>query len=135
MTYTEFLKSKIVKAPDFGIVEEVNVNPALFPHQADICRWAIRGGRRAIFAAFGLGKTVMQVQICESLAKQAHEYSLIVAPLGVRQEFVRDAVRNKVVRQGNGNVQFHFPARRIEKKINIFSTYLNICNKTISLNF
>lgn len=91
MTYTEFLKSKIVKAPDFGIVEEVNVNPALFPHQADICRWAIRGGRRAIFAAFGLGKTVMQVQICESLAKQAHEYSLIVAPLGVRQEFVRDA--------------------------------------------
>jgi vacuolar-type H+-ATPase catalytic subunit A/Vma1 len=25
-------------------------------------RWAVRGGRRAIFAAFGLGKTVIQLE-------------------------------------------------------------------------
>lgn len=91
MTYQNFLNSKIVKAPDFGIPEEIDINPALFPHQRDICRWAIRGGRRAIFAAFGLGKTVMQLQLCESLASQPDQFSLIVAPLGVRQEFARDA--------------------------------------------
>ena len=33
----------------------------MFPHQQDIINWCIEGGRRAIFASFGLGKTVMQL--------------------------------------------------------------------------
>jgi hypothetical protein len=37
-------------------------HPILKPHQSDIVRWAVRGGRRAIFARFGLGKTMMQLE-------------------------------------------------------------------------
>ena len=55
-------------------------------------RWALKGGRRAIFAAFGLGKSLMQLE-CMRLVL-GHEdgmRGLIVCPLGVRREFMRDA--------------------------------------------
>ncbi|MBU8819575.1 DNA methylase N-4 [Mycolicibacterium goodii] len=64
----------------------------LLPHQRDLVRWAVAGGRRAIFAAFGLGKTVMQLEIVRlSLAKHGSGRGLIVMPLGVRIEFAHDA--------------------------------------------
>jgi len=54
--------------------------------------WAVRGGRRAIFASFGLGKTLMQLEAVRLiLAKLGRGRGLIVCPLGVRQEFARDA--------------------------------------------
>src|SRR5690606_24057787 len=54
-------------------------------------RWAVRGGRRAIFAAFGLGKSVIQLETLRIILKRSGGRGLIVAPLGVRQEFMRDA--------------------------------------------
>lgn len=50
--------------------------------------------RRSIFrAAFGLGKSMMQIEIIRLCMKHvgAESRGLIVAPLGVRQEFKRDA--------------------------------------------
>ena len=62
------------------------------PHQAAIVEWAVRGGRRAIFANFGLGKSIMQLETLRlTLAGHGHGRGLIVCPLGVRQEFMRDA--------------------------------------------
>jgi len=64
----------------------------LKPHQRDAVVWAVTGGRRAVFASFGLGKTLIQLEIVRLvLAKLGHGRGLIVLPLGVRQEFVRDA--------------------------------------------
>lgn len=91
MTYQEFLNSKIVKAPELGLTEVGEMSSYLFPHQQKICEWAIRGGCRAIFAAFGLGKTLMQLQLCHSLVRNENNRSLIICPLGVKQEFMRDA--------------------------------------------
>lgn len=54
-------------------------------------QWAVDGGRRALFAAFGLGKSVMQIEAVRIGAERAGGMGLIVIPLGVRQEFVRDA--------------------------------------------
>ncbi|MEJ7685653.1 MAG: DNA methyltransferase [Variovorax sp.] len=53
--------------------------------------WAIAGGRRAIFKAFGLGKTFDQIEIVRIVRARAGGMGLIVLPLGVRQEFMRDA--------------------------------------------
>jgi hypothetical protein len=54
--------------------------------------WAVRGGRRALFGAFGLGKTVIQLETTRLiLEKSGGGRGLIVLPLGVRQEFMRDA--------------------------------------------
>lgn len=68
------------------------IHPALLSHQRLIVQWALRGGRRAIFAAFGLGKSVMQLEIMRQvLDRDRDAKTLIVCPLGVRQEFARDA--------------------------------------------
>lgn len=61
--YRKFLEDKVCVAPRLGFdVEESEVNPLLKPHQRAIVRWMVAGGRRACFAAFGLGKTMMQLE-------------------------------------------------------------------------
>ena len=90
--YTAFLKAKVQMAESFGFdIEPHEVNPKLKPHQIAIVVWAVAGGRRAIFCAFGLGKTVIQLEVVRITRARAGGMGLIVIPLGVRQEFVRDA--------------------------------------------
>lgn len=91
MEYQEFLKSKIAVDKGMGFDPE-GIHPILFPHQRDIATWAVRGGRRAIFAAFGLGKSLMQLEIMRQVQMHENGRQLIVCPLGVRQEFRRDAL-------------------------------------------
>ncbi|MBQ3428053.1 MAG: DNA methylase N-4 [Clostridia bacterium] len=93
MEYKEFLKQKIEIAPKTGLeITAEDVNPALLPHQRDAVIWAVRGGRRALFESFGLGKTIQALEFCHIITKRAGGQALIVMPLGVRQEFKRDAV-------------------------------------------
>ena len=90
--YIEFLKSKMVIAPKSGIaIDKGEISAILKPHQRDIVMWAVQGGRRAIFAAFGLGKTIMQLEWCRLIHVHKGGKMLIVCPLGVKQEFMRDA--------------------------------------------
>ena len=93
MTYKEFLESKIELATDSGfVVEPERINKALKPHQKDAVAWALKGGRRALFESFGLGKTVQEIEFCHLAAEHENGRALIVLPLGVKQEFTRDAV-------------------------------------------
>jgi SNF2 family DNA or RNA helicase len=90
--YAEFLRSKVRMAETYGFdVPESEINPALKPHQRALVRWLVQGGRRGCFAAFGLGKTVMELETARLTLTRAGGRALIVAPLGVRQEFGRDA--------------------------------------------
>jgi DNA modification methylase len=66
------------------------VNPILKDHQRDIVVWSVRGGKRAVFAAFGLGKSVIQIEALRLICEKTSGRGLIVLPLGVRQEFRRD---------------------------------------------
>lgn len=93
MNYKEFLESKIELATESGfIVDPADINPALKPHQRDAVRWALKGGRRALFESFGLGKTIQEIEFCYQAVKHCGGRALIVLPLGVKQEFTRDAV-------------------------------------------
>ncbi len=85
--YLEFLKSKIPKAEEVGFDAPSDPHASLFPHQRDICHWAIKGGRRAVFANFGLGKTRIHLQLAKWVAEKTGGRFLIICPLGVRQEF------------------------------------------------
>ena len=91
--YREFLENKVTFDSGCGFaVAASEVNPLCKPHQREIVRWAVKGGRRAIFAAFGLGKSFMQLETVRLMRKKAGGgRALIVCPLGVRQEFKRDA--------------------------------------------
>ena len=94
MKYLDFLKAKLPVARASGfIVEESDIHTMLKPHQRDIVRWALHGGRRAIFAAFGLGKSFMQLECMRQIQAREGGKQLIIAPLGVRQEFRVDAAK------------------------------------------
>lgn len=89
--YNQFLSSKVAIAQEGGFeVSADDINPILQPHQKLIIIWACRGGRRAIFAAFGLGKSVIQIEILRIVIARFGGRGLLVLPLGVRQEFRQD---------------------------------------------
>lgn len=93
MTYKEFLESKIELAQDSGFeVNPTDINKALKPHQGDAVIWALKGGRRALFESFGLGKTIQEIEFCKQVIDHEGGRALIVLPLGVKQEFTQDAV-------------------------------------------
>ena len=101
--YEAFLRAKVPASSDCGFFcDPSEVNPIAKPHQRDAIAWLVRRGRGALFEAFGLGKTLQQLEFCRlTLAKvdagrKQEEFcpfnrALIVAPLGVRQEFKHDA--------------------------------------------
>lgn len=95
MDYTSFIEAKILTTPVTGFnINEEDIHPSLFPHQRDTVKWCAKGGRRAVFKSFGLGKTRDQLQLMK-LCLQNYEGSghvgLIVCPLGVRHEFKKEA--------------------------------------------
>ncbi|SMC64054.1 DNA methyltransferase [Sporomusa malonica] len=93
IAYHDFLLSKIALATDAGFeISPDEVNPIAKPHQRDSIVWAIKGGKRALFQSFGLGKSLQQLEWCRLVIKHKGGKALIVLPLGVKQEFTRDAV-------------------------------------------
>ncbi len=94
MTYHDFLLNKMELARDSGFdIPLDDINPILKPHQRAAVQWAVRGGRRALFESFGLGKTVQELEWCRIITQREGGKALIVLPLGVKQEFTRDAVQ------------------------------------------
>ncbi len=90
--YADFLRSKVRMAESWGFeIKPSEVHPILKPHQRAMVCWLVAGGRRACFASFGLGKTVIDLEAVRITRARAGGMALIVIPLGVRGEFVRDA--------------------------------------------
>lgn len=87
MNYHDFLTSKRITAAPAGFdVEPSAINEKLFPFQRDLVRWSARKGRAALFADTGLGKGLMALE----WARLVHERTLIVAPLSVARQFLRE---------------------------------------------
>ena len=70
MNYLEFIRSKIEQAPVSGFdIDTGELHHVLLPHQRDIVKWLVKGGRRALFASFGLGKTIMELEYCRIITQ------------------------------------------------------------------
>ena len=98
--YNNFLLQKVCIAEETGLDVEIPLikfkdGTQLKPHQRDGIVWGIRGGRRALFESWGLGKTLQQLIICDILTNKLGGKGLITCPLGVKGEFFNDA-RNKL---------------------------------------
>ena len=92
--YLDFLRAKAQLAPATGFeVDPAEVNPALKPHTRDIVRWILKGGRRAVFASFGLHKTATQLETLRLIGVHRPGLRLQVLPLGVRHEFFMEAAQ------------------------------------------
>ena len=59
--YHSLVATKGVMDHAHGFVVE-ELNPAMFPFQKAIVKWALQKGRSAIFADTGLGKTLMELE-------------------------------------------------------------------------
>lgn len=90
--YAAFLAAKRQRVNEVGPdVSPAEMHPMLHAWQAEIVQWAARTGRAAIWADTGLGKTVMQVEWLRHVS--AGQYGLIVAPLAVCHQTVREAAK------------------------------------------
>jgi len=90
--YERFLERKAIKDIPTGF-DAGELNQKLFPFQADIVRWALRRGRAALFCDTGLGKTAMQLEWARRVCEQSGGKVLILAPLAVAPQTVREAVK------------------------------------------
>lgn len=91
--YAEFLAAKTRSAPVVGMTNVPDLSPLLFPHQRDIVAWALRKGRAAIFADTGLGKGWIALEWLRVLADHTGRPVLLIAPLAVSHQFVREAAK------------------------------------------
>jgi len=90
-SYHDFLTSKRMDAPAVGFaVAPDALSPLLFDFQRDIVRWALQRGRAAIFASYGLGKTAMQLEWSDHVARHTGKPVLILAPLAVAEQTARE---------------------------------------------
>ncbi len=88
--YEEFISQKVIQADVKGFeVSREDLHPSLFPHQQDTALWMLKGGCRACFASFGLGKTRINIEVMRQVHKKHGGKVLFIAPLGVRQEFTQ----------------------------------------------
>lgn len=88
--YQGFLSAKRIVDEPSGLRRVPALNPMLFDFQSDIVRWALRRGRAAIFADCGLGKTPMQLEWAKHVDTKTGGNVLIVAPLAVSAQTVRE---------------------------------------------
>ena len=90
--YRAFLDKKRLEDVASGFDGEPR-NQNLFDFQRAIVRWALRRGRASIFADTGLGKTLMQTAWAEEVMYHTGKPVLILAPLSVSHQTVREADR------------------------------------------
>ena len=89
-SYTDFLANKFKAIAPSGFETVVDAE-YLFGFQRDLVRWALRRGRAAIFADTGLGKSRMEVEWSRQVVERTGRDVLILAPLAVAGQTVREA--------------------------------------------
>jgi len=90
MTYDEFLLTKELTVQTAGC-EPTYLPDFLMPFQRHLVEWGVRLGRAAFFADCGLGKGAMAMTWGVNAAEQTKKPTLIVAPLAVSRQFLREA--------------------------------------------
>jgi hypothetical protein len=78
LSYREFLEAKKPEAASTGFEISIDaIHPACrtapHEHQAPLIQWAVRGGRRALFVKFGLGKTFIELEALRLILDQLAE--------------------------------------------------------------
>lgn len=89
-TYKEFIERKSQIGMNDGF-DPLFIPDFLFDFQKHLLEWAVKKGRGAIFADCGLGKTPMQLAWAENIIRKTNGKALIIAPLGVSIQTVREA--------------------------------------------
>lgn len=89
--YDSFLnqKRKSVGISGFDYLV-TDMNPLMFDFQKYLLAKALKTGKYAIFADCGLGKTFMQLEWANIVSKRTGKPVLILAPLSVSSQTIRE---------------------------------------------
>lgn len=87
--YLAFLERKTQCGADSGF-KPLFMPDSLFPFQSHLADYAIRGGRRALFADCGLGKTALELTFAENVMRHTNKPVLLLDPLAVSPQTVRE---------------------------------------------
>jgi hypothetical protein len=87
--YASFIERKSQLSGDYGF-DPVWMPDMLFPFQRACVEWACRKGRAALFEDCGLGKTFQQLVWAENVARHSGGRVLILTPLAVSFQTVRE---------------------------------------------
>ena len=90
--YREFLLRKSQVGEQQGF-EPLWMPDLLFGFQGHLADWSIRKGRAEIMADCGLGKTVLEFVFGENVLRKINRPALILTPLGVTGQFVREGAK------------------------------------------
>jgi hypothetical protein len=112
--YAEFIERKSQSTNDAGFAP-VWMPEFLFDFQAALVEWALRKGRAAIFADCGLGKTPMQLVWAENVVRQTNRPVLILTPLAVASQTVREADKFCIDARRPGDAGKHIVVTNYER--------------------
>ena len=90
MNYSEFLASKRHRYSDSGF-SSVWVPEQAFDFQREIIERSVNKGRIGVFADTGMGKTLIQLSIAENVVRKTNKKVLILTPLAVAFQFLKEA--------------------------------------------
>lgn len=92
--YMEFLKMKQTNVIESGFeLNDNELNNMLFPFQKYCVRRALKAGRFAMFEDCGLGKTIQQLEWADKVQKHIDKPVLILAPLGVIGQTIKEGAK------------------------------------------
>lgn len=90
MSYAEFLAAKAQLGAEHGFAP-AHAPVQLFSFQRALLEWAQRKGRGLVAADCGMGKTAIQLAWAENVVRQTNRSVLVLTPLAVAQQTVREA--------------------------------------------
>jgi len=116
MNYEEYIKSKQQTGANHGF-EPLFMPDFLFDFQKMLTQWAIEKGRCALFEDCGLGKTPQQLVWAQNVALKTDKPVLILAPLAVSSQTVREAEKFgiEIYRSMDGSVKSRITITNYEK--------------------
>lgn len=101
-----------------------------FDFQRHLIEWICRKGRGAVFADCGMGKTLMQLTWCENVHRKTGKPVLLLTPLAVGAQTVKEAERfgMHAARSFNGSVAAPITVTNYEK-LHLFnpSDFAGVC--------
>ena len=95
--YQDYILSKIQTVKKSGFNPVDTINPMLFDWQARVVGWALQCGRAALFEDCGLGKTAQQLEWARQVEAFTKAPVIILAPLAVAAQTVREGKKFGVV--------------------------------------
>lgn len=136
LDYAAFLDRKAQLADGDGFAP-VWLPEFLFDFQQALVEWSLRRGRSAIFADCGLGKTPMQLVWAENVHRQTNRPVLIVTPLAVSHQTVREGAKFgiEVRRSDDGTIRPGINVTNYERldKFNPADVAATVCDESSAI--